>query len=244
MIGLSGGIDSAVLANLALHAVGRDSVHVAFLYDRDTAKEVSLNAQLVADHLGLELETQDIGPAMHERGLYAHWPIRITHLCPPSINRLIFRFCRLIAAVARFMFTSSGDNRESLSHKLQSMIVKPRYNIDMGYHVRHVYRRSFLEREASSRNLLLISAANHSEYMVGYFSKDGIDDLPVAPLIGLYKTQVQQLAKYLGVPDRIRTQAPSGDMLQGSTDEFELGISYRKLDVTLDYLDGGLKEQD
>jgi NAD+ synthase len=243
MIGLSGGIDSAVLANLAVLSVGKDSVHVAYLYDRDSDKELSLSAQLMADHLGLELETQDIEPAMHERGLYAYWPMAITQLSP-SINRLLFRFYRLIVGVTQFMITLPAENRESFGHRLQRLILRPRHHIDMGYRARHVYRRSVLEKEATSRNLLLLSGANHSEYMVGYFTKDGIDDLPIAPLIGLYKTQIQQLAEYLGVPDRIRTQVPSADMMKGITDEFALGISYSRLDVTLDYLHGGLARQD
>ena len=77
-----------------------------------------------------------------------------------------------------------------------------------------------MERLAKERNLSLIGAANLSECEVGWFVKDGIDDLPVQPMAGLYKTQVRQLAKTLDLPEPVRTQLPSPDMAKGVTDEF------------------------
>jgi len=71
-----------------------------------------------------------------------------------------------------------------------------------------------------------LGTANRSEYLVGWFVKDGIDDLPFSPLIGLYKTQVRQLSEFLGLPFKIRNRLASPDMVKGITDEFALGISY------------------
>ena len=79
--------------------------------------------------------------------------------------------------------------------------------------------------------------------MIGWFVKDGVDDLPLQPMIGLYKTQVQQLAMFLRIPIEVRTQAPSPDMMRGITDEFALGLSYSKIDVALDFLEGGLSRE-
>jgi NAD+ synthase len=49
----------------------------------------------------------------------------------------------------------------------------------------------------------------------------------------LYKTQVRQLAKHLGVPDKVIQKAPSADLWQGQTDEGELGFTYERVDQLL-----------
>jgi len=113
----------------------------------------------------------------------------------------------------------------------------------VGFDVRHRYRREILETKAAAHNWLLLGAANQSEWMVGWFVKGGVDDLPFQPIIGLYKTQVRQLAAFLGMPAEVQAQAPSPDMMKGITDEFALGMSYSKIDVVLDYLEGGLSKE-
>jgi NAD+ synthase len=70
--------------------------------------------------------------------------------------------------------------------------------------------------------------------MIGWFVKDGIDDVPVQPLMKLYKTQVQELAQYLNVPEKVRGSRPAPDMQKGITDEFGIRLSYRRLDQILD----------
>jgi NAD+ synthase len=113
---------------------------------------------------------------------------------------------------------------------------------EAAFNARHRYRRKLLEAEARERDWVLIGAANRSEWLVGWYVQGGVDHLPLQPLIGLYKTQIRQLAAYLGLPEEVRRQAPSPDMRKGITDEFALGLPYWKIDLVLDYLDGGLNE--
>ncbi|PRY81514.1 NAD(+) synthase [Marivita geojedonensis] len=118
------------------------------------------------------------------------------------------------------------------------------HHVDSGFAARHKYRRVLLERLALERKLSLIGAANLSECDVGWFVKDGIDDLPFQPLTGLYKTQVRQLAKALALPSEISTQLPSPDMAKGVTDEFGIGHDYSVVDQVIDGVDRGLTAQD
>ena len=243
LIGLSGGIDSAVLATLATHSLGKDSVHVAYLYDRDSEMGLALNARRVAKWLGLELETHSIEPAMRERGLYAPLIMRITHVSP-LFNRFIFEFYRLILGKTPFVSSLRAGSGEVDDHGFQRLIFKSiSRHTRVGFDVRHRYRREVLETKAAAHNWLLLGAANRSEWMVGWFVKGGVDDLPFQPIIGLYKTQVRQLAAFLGMPDEVQAQAPSPDMMKGITDEFALGMSYSKIDVVLDHLEGGLAKE-
>jgi NAD+ synthase len=111
-----------------------------------------------------------------------------------------------------------------------------------GY-VKHRYRRELAEAEAERRHLQLIGAGNRSEWLTGYFTPDGIDDVEIQPIGGLYKTQVRQLAAALDVPEAVQAQAPSPDGAKGITDELDMGISYRKIDLVLDHFAGGLSRE-
>jgi NH3-dependent NAD+ synthetase len=87
LIGISGGIDSSVLSVLAVHAIGKGSVHLEYLYDQHSDPELRHNARLVSEWLGLELEESTIEPAMRKVGVYAPFGMMIT-----SFSGLLNRF--------------------------------------------------------------------------------------------------------------------------------------------------------
>jgi NAD+ synthase len=242
LIGLSGGIDSAVLTTLAVRALGKDLVHVSYLYDRDSERESRHKARLVANWLGLELEVRNIEPLMRARGIYAPIIMRIVALSRFLNRHLLDKSCRLILSESPFISTLRGGFNGS---KFKSWVYNSSVrHIEAGFNSRHIYRREMLEKEAKDHNWLLLGAANRSEYLVGWFVKDGIDDLPLSPLIGLYKTQVQQLAAYLKIPSEIQNQIPSPDMMKGVSDESAIGMSYTKLDIVLDSMGRGLTSEE
>ncbi len=117
-------------------------------------------------------------------------------------------------------------------------------HIEAGFNARHIYRREMLEKRAQDQNWLLLGAANRSECLVGWFVKDGIDDLPFSPLMGLYKTQIRQLAAYLGIPSEVQKQVPSPDMMKGIGDEFAMGVTYSNIDIILDGMDRALSDDE
>ncbi len=94
-------------------------------------------------------------------------------------------------------------------------------------------RMTILYHHARKGNLLVVGTGNKSELLTGYFTKfgDGASDLN--PLGDLYKTQVRQLAKDVGVPARIIGKPPTAALWKGQTDEGELGITYELLDRIL-----------
>lgn len=237
LLGLSGGIDSSVLATIAVNAVGKENVHINFLYDRDSEKSSEKKARIMAEWLGLELDTEDISPVMRKKRVYA--PL-IMKLVPYSarFNRMVQRSYRLIVGETPFktaLKVGANALEDSwLKHLMFNLSIQ---HIDKGFSERHIYRRKVLEEKAVKENLILIGAANRSECEVGWFVKDGIDDMPIQPMTGLYKTQVWQLAAYLNLPEMIQSQPPSPDMMFGITDEFGIGHSYRRLDVVLDLLE-------
>jgi len=243
IIGLSGGIDSAVLATLAVRAVGPECVYAYYLYDRDSSKESRAGAKLIADWLGIELKLHDITPAMRKMKIYSPLIMKIIALSG-SINRSLNATLNHLLYPA-FGFISTLRKGSFGGSKIKRFLYKKTIGlVEAAFNARHTYRRRFLEQQSREKNCLLLGAANRSEFMVGWFVKGGIDDLPLSPMIGLYKTQVLQLAKYLGLPPEIRSQTPSPDMTKGVTDEAALAISYETLDIILDRMDHGMSDQE
>ncbi len=112
-------------------------------------------------------------------------------------------------------------------HPLAAANVKPRLRMIALY---------FL---AQSRHFLVLGSGNKSELLAGYFTKFGDGGVDLLPLGGLYKTQVWELARELGVPEEVIQRPPTAGLWPGQTDEGEMGITYRELDRILGALEAG-----
>jgi len=86
---------------------------------------------------------------------------------------------------------------------------------------------------AKKNNALVLGTEDKSEFLLGYFTRFGDEASDIEPIRHLYKTQIYQLAKYLGVPKEIVKQKSSPDLWSGQTAEKELGFSYEEADVIL-----------
>ncbi|HET9016821.1 MAG TPA: NAD+ synthase [Thermomicrobiaceae bacterium] len=105
--------------------------------------------------------------------------------------------------------------------------LKPRLRMLTLYHV------------ANTDNRLVLGTGNKTELMVGYFTKYGDGGVDLLPLAGLYKHQVRELAREIGVPRPILDKPPSAGLWPGQTDEGEMGISYPELDAILAAIERG-----
>ena len=92
ILGLSGGLDSSVLAALAVRALGSKAVSVAYLFDRDSDTVIADNARLVAESLGLKLEIVDITEDIAKLGVYT-----------PLFTKLL-RFSKIVAQVSSWSY--------------------------------------------------------------------------------------------------------------------------------------------
>jgi NAD+ synthase len=83
---------------------------------------------------------------------------------------------------------------------------------------------------AARRKLLVVGTGNKSEIMIGYSTKYGDGGVDLLPIGSLVKTEVRELARFLGVPREIVDKAPSAGLWAGQTDEAEMGFTYEELD--------------
>lgn len=80
---------------------------------------------------------------------------------------------------------------------------------------------------------LVVGTSNKTESLLGYTTQFGDNAAALQPIADLYKAQVRQLSRAVGVPDHIIAKAPSADLWQGQTDEGELGFTYDEADAIL-----------
>jgi NAD+ synthase len=91
---------------------------------------------------------------------------------------------------------------------------------------------------------LPLGTGNKTERLLGYFTWHADDSPPINPLGDLFKTQVWELARYLGVPSEIVDKPASADLIEGQTDESDFGISYSRADEILNWLVNGYSVAD
>ena len=181
VLGVSGGLDSAVMASLCVKALGKSKVVPVIMPAADSNPLDAKHGLLVCKWLG----------------------IRPVH--------------RSIAPVVEGVVQSLGgkpDSRTLGNAKSRARVV-------------------VLYALAQTKGFLVCGTGNKSELLAGYFTKWGDGSADLQPIGDLYKTQVRQLAKHLGVPRPIQTKAPTAGLRPGQTDEGDMGVSYEELDAVL-----------
>jgi len=94
-------------------------------------------------------------------------------------------------------------------------------------------RSNIIYYYANLKNLLVLGTSDKSEYLIGYFTKFGDGSADILPIAELYKTQLREFAKFIGVPNNIITKRSSPNLWKGHYAEEEIGIEYEKIDTIL-----------
>ena len=233
VLGISGGVDSAVVGSLAVRSLGAGRVLAMALPERDSDPRTLRDSRVVASYLGVPVRRIRISPLLRRMGVY--------RLVPPAAlfpRALQERYVR-----KRFVRDAV---RDTYLEDLESSGGR-RFRQGLAYYrSKHRLRTCVLYFEAEKRGYAVIGSTNRTELRTGLYVKWGDDARDLEPLMHLYKTEVYGLARELGVPAAIRNKAPSPDLAPGLTDEFVLGLPYGDLDRILVKLEGGenLKGED
>jgi len=180
VIGLSGGIDSALSAYLSAKALGAENVLVVRMPYETSSPESLQHAEEVIDDLGLPSLT-----------------VEITPMVQPLIDQ----------------FPDMSNVRKGNIMARTRMIVLYDQSVAWGG--------------------LVMGTSNKTEFLLGYSTIYGDSGVALQPIADLYKAQVRQLARDLGVPSSIINKPPSADLWVGQTDEQELGFTYDEADQVL-----------
>jgi len=241
ILGLSGGIDSAVIAALCVRALGPKKTFALMLPEKDSKKEHIQDALNFARELNIDAKLVDMTPYLKELGVYNLFPLdKLLSLgkLKGTLIKKAYRFYERKTGKISFLESLSGfKNKEYSSYLARG---------NAYYRAKHRLRMLLLYLYGEMENRLVVGAANKSEYKIGFFVKHGCDDATdIMPLLNLYKTQVRELAQYLNIPARIIKKPPSPDIMPGLTDDEEvIGVSYEKMDLILLALEKGWKLAD
>jgi NAD+ synthase len=183
VLGLSGGVDSAVCAALAKKALGPENVTGVLMPHRTSNPRSREDADLVARTLGIATELVDITP-------------------------MVDPYLQSIGA----------------SEKVRAGNVMARERMIVLY-------------DLSQRDrALVLGTSNKTELLLGYGTLHGDMACAINPLGDLYKTQVWQLSRALGLPEQVVNKKPSADLWDGQTDEGEFGFTYADVDRLLYFM--------
>ena len=116
-------------------------------------------------------------------------------------------------------------------HKIYSNYLEPD-ELALG-NLRARIRANIIYYYANLKNYLVLGTSDKSEYLIGYFTKFGDGSADILPIVELYKTQLREFAKFIGVPNNIITKRSSPNLWKGHYAEEEIGISYEKIDTIL-----------
>lgn len=223
VIGISGGIDSSVTATLAAEALGKENVLGLIMPEKDSHPHTKRDSEKFATWLGIKTIYINLSSRLSKMGCYKLFPL--VTLLPYSIKShfALYRHNSFLKDKGKYPFAES-----LLSTKPKELRRAVAY-----YRMKHRIRMIMLYYYAELKNLLVVGTGNKSESMVGYFTKFGDAATDISPLQGLYKTQVFLLASYLEIPNYIINKKPSPDFVPGITDEFSIGLTYKKLDIIL-----------
>ena len=219
VIGISGGIDSAVTAALTVKAIGSDNVLGLLMPDRDSAKSTINHSKLVANHLGINYKIRKITRVLRSMGVYRLFPPAF--LFPRSFQEKWTR---------KTMDSVSGD--PFIDDLLNTGPEKMRKGFAF-YRIKHRIRTIYEYFHAERLHYAVIGCANKTEVVTGFYVKYGDDSSDIAPIAHLYKTEVREIAKEIGIPEIIINKAPSPDLMPGVTDEYAINMRYVDLDRIL-----------
>ena len=218
VIGLSGGIDSAVVAYLSVRAVGKENVLALLMPERDSSPDSIKDAKLVAKNLGIETKVIDLKKPLASLGVYN--TITAKFLKKGFVVRGLYKGFEKISGNPFYKGLEGTENK----YLAQG---------NAFYRIKHRLRMITLYYYSEQKNYLVAGCCNKTEFLTGFFVKYGDSAADIMPIKQLYKTQVRQIADYLKVPEKIIKKAPSPDLIPGIVDEFALGIDYERLDIIL-----------
>jgi NAD+ synthase len=237
IIGMSGGVDSALAASLLVKALGPSKILALIIPERDSHPQSRRDAVAEIHRLGIPYRVVKIKPVLRKIGVYSNMPLQI--LVFRRLKEIVVR--RQLASRSRAIgeppFKATLLGTRDLG-KQKNMVDKSLAYI----RVKHRARMMVLYYYAELENRLVVGTTNRSEAMTGYVVKWGDNVADIEPILQLYKTQVYQLAEYLHVSQAIINKPPSPDLLPGIVDEAALGITYVSLDKILWGFDQGWEE--
>jgi NAD+ synthase len=236
VVGLSGGIDSSVTAALAARALGTERVLGLEMPERHSAEESLQFSGSLAASLNIDTVREDISGILESVGFYQRYDCAVRMVVPEYRegwkSKIVISGIGQAPVLNAFYLVAQSPAGAISRTRLP---FKPYLEIVAATNFKQRIRKMLEYYHADRLNFAVAGTPNRLEYDQGFFVKLGDGAADIKPIAHLYKSQVYQLAEYLGVPEQIRKRKPTTDtysLAQGQ-DEFYFALPYDKMDLCL-----------
>ncbi|MEW6411028.1 MAG: NAD(+) synthase [Candidatus Zixiibacteriota bacterium] len=237
IVGVSGGIDSAVVASLAVEAIGRDKVYGLILPEKESNPISAQYARKIIDKLGIKHHTVDLTEAVGSFAAYKTRDDVIKSIFPEYNESYKFNIYlpQNLLNVDRYNFYTLRIDDGKGNHKEKRLTKQQFLAITSAANVKIRSRMIALYFWGEQMNYLVAGTTNKTEFLLGDFCKFGDGGTDVEAISHLYKLQVYQLGEYFGVPKEIIDRTPSPDTfsLPVSDQDFYFCLPFDVLDPLL-----------
>ena len=236
VIGVSGGIDSSVVAFLCARALGNERLQILFTPEAESSPDSLRLGRMIAESLNSPSAVEDISPILADARCYERRDDAVRLVVPEygAGYKCKIVLPNVLDASRYSIFSVVVQSPDGQSKKVR---------LNPAAYLGIVAATNFKQRarkmiEYYYADLLQFAVAgtpNRLEYDLGFFVKNGDGAADFKPIAHLYKSQVYQLAEYLGVPDEIRRRPPTTDTysLDQSQEEFYFTLPLEKMDLCL-----------
>ena len=236
VVGVSGGVDSSVVAYLCARALGKERVLALFTPEKDSSSDSLRLGRLVANTLGVRSMLEEISPILHGARCYERRDEAIRTLVPeygPGYKCKIV-LPNLVDANRYAIFSVVVQSPDGVTKKVR-LTTEAYLGIVAATDFKQRARKMMEYYYADLLQYAVAGTPNRLEYDQGFFVKNGDGAADLKPIAHLYKSQVYQLSAYLGVPEEIQLRSPTTDTysLEQSQEEFYFSLSLEKMDFCL-----------
>lgn len=236
VIGISGGIDSSVTLALAVRALGSENILGAMLPEKDSSPESRIMAQTLANKFNIETVVEDISSALQGFQCYSRRDEAVKRIIPdfnPETDKMKIGIPPEISQKnlppvfhVTVIYADGTMERKRLPINEYLQIVA-------ASNFKQRSRMSMLYYHAEKLHYAVLGTPNKHEVEQGFFVKHGDGGADLMPIGGLYKTQVYQLANYLGIPEEIIRRTPTTDTYSAeqTQEEFFYQLPFEEMDI-------------
>ncbi|HOO99603.1 MAG TPA: NAD(+) synthase [Bacteroidales bacterium] len=235
VVGISGGIDSSVCFALAAKAFGPDRVLGVMLPEKDSSPESELLARELGAKFGVKIIKEEITDALSGFGCYERRDEAVKRVFPeydPANWKMKIgvRQSGLFSNLPPIFYLTIIDDKGNVKDKI--LPAREYLQIVAASNFKQRTRMSMLYYHAEALHFAVIGTPNKHEQEQGFFVKYGDGAGDVMPIGNLYKTQVYQLAEYLGVPEGIIGRTPTTDTYSAeqTQEEFFYQLPFHLMD--------------
>jgi len=237
VVGVSGGVDSAVCVALATRALGPERVVALLMPEHDSSPDSTPRGRALCETLGIEYHLEDIGAVLEALGCYRRRDEAIRQVFPEFGvgHRSKITVADNLLDENRLNYFNLTIESPSGDRRKKRMPLEVYLGVVAATNMKQRTRKLLEYYHAERRNYAVVGTPNRLEYELGFFVRGGDGLADIKPIAHLYKTQVYALARHLDVPADICGQVPCTDTysLPQTQEEFYFALPFEKADLLL-----------